>query len=96
MPTPKFNDRKVSMTSRLRLTAACVALLALAVPQGSRADEFSASQRGEVERIVREYLIAHPEVIQEAMAELEKRQSVADAEKHKAAIKQYSPVSIHI
>jgi protein-disulfide isomerase len=79
------------MTSRLRLTgAACAALLAVAVPQASRADEFSANQRGEVERIVREYLIAHPEVIQEAMAELEKKQSAADAEKHKATIKQYS------
>jgi protein-disulfide isomerase len=79
------------MTSRLRLTAAaCAALLAVALPQASRADEFSASQRGDVERIVREYLIAHPEVIQEAMAELEKRQSAADDEKHKAAIKQYS------
>jgi protein-disulfide isomerase len=79
------------MTSRLRLTgAACAALLAVAVPQASRADEFSANQRGEVERIVREYLIVHPEVIQEAMAELEKKQSAADAEKHKATIKQYS------
>jgi protein-disulfide isomerase len=78
------------MTSILRLIAACVAVLAIAVPQASYADEFSTSQRGEVERIVREYLIAHPEVIQEAMAELEKRQSAADAEKHKAAVKQYS------
>jgi protein-disulfide isomerase len=79
------------MTSRLRLTvAACVALLAVAEPQASRADELSASQRGEVERIVRDYLISHPEVIQEAMAELEKKQSAAEAEKHKAAIKQYS------
>jgi protein-disulfide isomerase len=78
------------MTSRPRLiAAACAALLAVAMPQASRA-EFSASQRSEVERIVREYLIAHPEVIQEAMGELEKRQSAADAEKHKAAIKQYS------
>ena len=79
------------MTSRLRLiAAACLALLAIAVPQASYADEFSTNQRGEVERIVREYLIAHPEVIQDAMAELEKRQSAADAEKHKAAVKQYS------
>jgi len=79
------------MTSTLRLTvAACAALLAVAVPQVSRADEFSASQRSEVERIMREYLIAHPEVIQDAMTELEKRQNTADAEKHKAAIKQYS------
>jgi len=79
------------MTSRLRLiAAACLAWLAIAVPQASYADEFSTNQRGEVERIVREYLIAHPEVIQDAMAELEKRQSAADAEKHKAAVKQYS------
>ena len=79
------------MTSRPRLiAAACAALLAIAVPQASRADEFSASQRGELERIVREYLVAHPEVIQEAMSELEKRQTAADAEKHKAAVKQYS------
>jgi protein-disulfide isomerase len=78
------------MTSILRLIAACVAVLAIAVPQATFADELSPSQRGEVEKIVREYLIAHPEVIQEAMTELEKRQSAADAEKHKAAVKQYS------
>ena len=80
------------MTSRPRLVAAAFAalLLAIAVPQASRADEFSTSQRSEVERIVREYLIAHPDVIQDAMAELEKRQTAADAEKHKAAVKQYS------
>jgi protein-disulfide isomerase len=39
---------------------------------------------------VREYLIAHPEVLQEAMSELEKRQSAAEIEKHKAAIKQHA------
>ena len=79
------------MTSSTRLIAvACAALLAIALPQAARADEFSTSQRGEVERIVRDYLLAHPEVIQEAMTELERRQSAADAEKHKAAVKQYS------
>jgi protein-disulfide isomerase len=79
------------MTKRLPLIAvACAAFLAIAMPQGARADELSAGQRGEVERIVRDYLIGHPEVLQEAMAELEKRQSAADAEKHKTAIKQYS------
>ena len=35
------------MTSRLRLiAAACLALLAIAVPQASYADEFSTNQRG--------------------------------------------------
>ena len=79
------------MTSISRsLAAAFMAMLAVATSAASRADDFSASQRGEVERIVREYLVAHPEVIQDAMTELEKRQSAAESEKHKAAVKQYS------
>jgi protein-disulfide isomerase len=79
------------MKSKLRILAAASAVLfALAAPGASSADEFSAVQRGEVEQIVREYLLAHPEVIQEAMTELEKRQTAAEAEKHKAAVKQYS------
>ena len=76
------------MTSSPRLIAAiCAALLALSLPQASRADEFSAPQKSEIERIVRGYLIAHPEVLQEAMSELEKRQTAAEAEKHKTAVK---------
>jgi protein-disulfide isomerase len=47
-------------------------------------------QREEIEKIVHDYLIAHPEVLQEAMTELEKRQQAAVAEKHYAAGKQYS------
>ena len=79
------------MTSSPRLLAAlCAALLAIAVPQASRAAEFSAPQKIEIERIVRDYLVAHPEVLQEAMAEIEKRQSVAESEKHKAAVKTHA------
>jgi protein-disulfide isomerase len=37
---------------------------------------------------VRDYLIAHPEVLQEAMSELEKRQTAAEVEKHQAGVKQ--------
>ena len=69
------------------IAAACSALFAIALPQVSKADELTAGQKSEVERIVRDYLIAHPEVIQDAMAELDKRQSAADAEKHKETIK---------
>jgi protein-disulfide isomerase len=77
------------MTFRLCLVAAaCSAFLAIATPQISQADELTAGQKSEVERILRDYLIAHPEVIQDAMAELDKRQSAADAEKHKATINQ--------
>ena len=63
-------------------------LLIAAVPQAVQAQDFSPAQRGSIETIVREYLIAHPEVLQEAMAELEKRQTAAEAEKHKAAVKE--------
>jgi len=70
------------------IAAACSAFLAIAIPQISYADELTAGQKSEVERILRDYLISHPEVIQDAMAELDKRQSAADAEKHKATIKQ--------
>ncbi|HZT24930.1 MAG TPA: DsbA family protein [Pseudolabrys sp.] len=78
------------MTVRLRfLAAACVVLLALALPQAGRADDISA-QRGAIEKIVHDYLLAHPEVLQDAMNELEKRQQAADAEKHKAAVKEHA------
>ena len=70
------------------VAAACSAFFAIAIPQISRADELTAGQKSEVERILRDYLIAHPEVIQDAMAELDKRQSAAEAEKHKATINQ--------
>jgi protein-disulfide isomerase len=47
---------------------------------------FSAPQKTEIEQIIREYLVTHPEVLQEAIAELDKRQVAADTEKSKAAV----------
>jgi len=55
-------------------------------PLPASAQSFSDTQRGDIESIVRNYLIAHPEVLEEAMAELSKRQSVAEAEKHEAGV----------
>jgi protein-disulfide isomerase len=76
------------MTSRLRLiSAACAALLTITASHIATAAEFSSPQRGEIESIVRDYLVSHPEVLQEAMAELDKRQTAAEAEKHKTAVK---------
>jgi protein-disulfide isomerase len=65
-------------------------LISLAAPAASRADEFPAPHRAEIERIVREYLVNHPEVLQEAMTELEKRQTAAEGEKHAAAVTELS------
>ena len=76
------------MFSTPRLIApVCAAMLVAALPQASRAAEFSASQKNEIESTVRAYLVAHPEVLQEAMTELEKRQTAAEAEKHQTAVK---------
>jgi protein-disulfide isomerase len=41
----------------------------------------------ELHKIIRNYIVANPEVLQEAMAEFEKRQTVADAEKARETIK---------
>ena len=78
------------MTTAPRLTLAAFAALLFALPLTVKADEFSTPQRGEIERIVREYLVGHPEVLQEAMSALEKKQADDETEKHKTAIKQYS------
>ena len=70
-----------------RLLAPALFAFALCVaPQAAPAQSFSDAQRSDIEKIVREYLIAHPEVLEEAMNELSKRQAVAEAEKHQATI----------
>ena len=66
------------------LSAAGAALLMLAAPV--RAEEFSARQKSEIEAIIKDYLVSHPEVLQEAMSELEKRQAAAEVEKTRSYI----------
>ncbi len=72
-------------------SAALFALfLTLGLSSQVRAQSFNANQRSEIEGIVKEYLLAHPELLQDVMAELEKRQTAADTEKHRAAVQEYS------
>ncbi len=77
------------MNSIARAFAATVAIavLAFSAPGAASAQNVSAPQRAEIESIIKDYLMAHPEVIQDALSELEKRQTAAEAEKHKAAVK---------
>jgi protein-disulfide isomerase len=51
------------------------------------AQSFSAGQRTEIEGIIKNYLVAHPEVLQAAMDALDKQQKQADADKARATIK---------
>ncbi len=68
------------------LAPALFALALCGAPLPASAQSFSDSQRGDIETIVRNYLIAHPEVLEEAMTELTKRQSAAETEKHEASV----------
>jgi protein-disulfide isomerase len=76
------------MTSRFRAPTLFAAAIMLALPAATptRAQTFSADQRQEIEGIVKNYLLQHPEVMQDVMAEMEKRQKAAEAEKNRAAV----------
>ena len=75
--------------SPLRLLSPVLLALALCAAPAS-AQTFSDGQRGEIETIVKNYLIAHPEVLEEAMNELNKRQAADEAAKHEASITENS------
>lgn len=66
------------------------ATLAMAVTgvSPSHAQTFSDAQRGEIEQIMKNYLLSHPEVLQEVVAELEKKQAVAEQGRSKDVIAQ--------
>jgi protein-disulfide isomerase len=72
------------------LSPALFALALVAAPPVASAQTFSDGQRGEIETIIKNYLVSHPEVLEDAMAELTKRQTAAEAEKHEASIVQNS------
>ena len=80
------------MTSNPRVAILIAATIFLAAPATApaQAQAFSADQRHEIESIVKGYLLEHPEVLQDIMAELDKRQQAAEVEKHRAAVAEYN------
>ncbi|KIZ37594.1 MULTISPECIES: DsbA family protein [Rhodopseudomonas] len=74
------------MPSLRLLAAALFALAAVGAPQAASAQQFTDGQRGQIESIVKNYLLTHPEILEEVSAELSKRQAAAEAEKHQSAI----------
>jgi protein-disulfide isomerase len=74
------------MPSFRLLVPALLALALCGAPPAASAQSFSDVQRGDIETIVRNYLLAHPEVLEEAMTELSKRQAAAETEKHEAGV----------
>jgi protein-disulfide isomerase len=73
------------------LKPALFALALCGAPGIASAQSFSEPQRGEIEKIVRDYLLSHPEVLEEVSAELSKRQAVAETLKHEAAVTKNAP-----
>jgi protein-disulfide isomerase len=74
------------MRIKARIALAAAVSLALVGAAPAVAESFSADQREEIGKIIKDYLLTHPEVMQDVMAELEKRQQSAEAEKHRAAV----------
>ena len=74
------------MLSFRPLLSAAFALALCGAPLAASAESCSDGQRGEIETIVRSYLVSHPEVLEEAMNELQKRQAAAETAKHEASI----------
>ncbi len=78
------------MPSRLRGLKPAVAAMAwlacLAAPAIGQPAAFTSEQRDAIEQVVKQYLVRNPEVLQEAIAELEKRQADAQRKAQAAAL----------
>src|ERR1700731_2330648 len=73
-------------SARPALFASLLAATVLLAPAAS-AQSFSDDQKQAIEGIIKDYLLKHPEVLQEAMDALDKRQKEADADKARTTIK---------
>ncbi len=62
------------------LASLAVGLTALAFSTPLAADEFSASQKSEIEAIIKDYLTKNPEVLRDAISALETRAKAAEAD----------------
>ncbi len=69
-----------------RLIAVPLLAAMLALPGAAAAQDITPQQKTEIEKIIREYLIKNPQVLQEAIAELEKRQAEAEQVKRAQAV----------
>src|SRR5882757_2714020 len=74
------------MRSFRLFAAASIALALFGAPMAVFAQGFSDAQRGDIEAIIKNYLVSHPEVLEEAMAELTKRQTAAETQKHEESV----------
>jgi protein-disulfide isomerase len=72
---------------------ALIACLLSAVP--TLAAEFNPAQKNELNAIIHDYLLKNPEVVREALQELERRQTEAEDNARKSAIAAKAPTIFH-
>jgi protein-disulfide isomerase len=80
------------MTRLFVILAATVTAIAALQPAAvdAQSQSFTPAQRGEIEQIVHDYLLSHPELLDQIQAELEKRQAAAESAKRQAAIRDHA------
>jgi len=77
-------NRSFSLRAAAAVLLCAAALVTAAVlPAGA----ISPSDKPEIEKIIREYLLANPEVLRDAMMELQRREAEAESKERAAAVK---------
>lgn len=71
-PSPAFFRHR-----RSQLAALAFAILAFAAAP-ARAEEFTPGQKAEIESIIKDYLLAKPEILRDALTELDAREKLAE------------------
>jgi protein-disulfide isomerase len=79
-----------------RTAAMLLAILALASPSAfAQSGALSQAQRQAVEEVIKEYLLKNPELIQDAIVELERRQQEAQKTAQKSALRDERDTLLH-
>lgn len=87
LETNSFLNTKRLMTRLFRLPALLLAALSFAFAAPAYAQgSFDAAETAEIETIIHDYLVEHPEVLVKAFEALETKQATAEFEKTQAAI----------
>lgn len=79
------NQATPSVLRSIGATGAAI-LLMFSLAQPGLAQAISSKQRTEIEKIIKEYLLANPEILQEAYTELEKRRHLAAVQSNAKAL----------
>jgi protein-disulfide isomerase len=82
-------ERQMLKTVRMIALGAGVAMGALLAAPAQA--EMTAAQKSEIQAIIKDYLVKNPEVVQEALIELEKRQRDAETQARAKALKDLGP-----